>query len=115
MATNAGLDALRSNTRRRRREEAAGVGDAPRGRRRRPRSTTSCGKNAAPRVREVLGGLKPRDAQLLLLRAEGLAYRELAEALGMQPGSVGTLVGPRRGGVRKALSRALRRRVMKEC
>ena len=44
------------------------------------------------RVREVLGGLKPRDAQLLLLRAEGLAYRELAEALGVQPGSVGTLL-----------------------
>jgi RNA polymerase sigma-70 factor (ECF subfamily) len=44
------------------------------------------------RVRTVLAALKPRDSQLLLLRAEGLAYRELAQALGIQPGSVGTLL-----------------------
>jgi RNA polymerase sigma-70 factor (ECF subfamily) len=91
VATNAGLDALRSNTRRRRREEAAGI-----------ESVRLAGQQSAldevlreeqcARVRDVLGGLKPRDAQLLLLRAEGLAYRELAEALGMQPGSVGTLL-----------------------
>ena len=91
VATNAGLDALRSNTRRRRREEAAGV-----------ESVRLSGDGTAldgvlreercARVREVLGDLKPRDAQLLLLRAEGLAYREVAEALGMQPGSVGTLL-----------------------
>jgi RNA polymerase sigma-70 factor (ECF subfamily) len=91
VATNAGLDALRSNTRRRRREEAAGV-----------ESVRLAGQGSVlddvlreercARVREVLGILKPRDAQLLLLRAEGLAYRELAEALGMQPGSVGTLL-----------------------
>jgi RNA polymerase sigma-70 factor (ECF subfamily) len=91
VATNAGLDALRSNTRRRRREEAAGV-----------ESVRLAGQQSAldevlreeqcARVRDVLSALKPRDAQLLLLRAEGLAYRELAEALGMQPGSVGTLL-----------------------
>ncbi len=44
------------------------------------------------RVRAVLSALKPRDAQMLLLRADGLAYRELAETLGIQPGSVGTLL-----------------------
>jgi len=43
-------------------------------------------------VQEVLGALKPRDAQLLLLRADGLAYRELAESLGIQATSVGTLL-----------------------
>jgi DNA-directed RNA polymerase specialized sigma24 family protein len=43
-------------------------------------------------VREVLGSLKPRDAQLLLLRASGLAYRELAATLGMEVGSVGTML-----------------------
>src|ERR1019366_4585339 len=42
------------------------------------------------RVRAVLGALKPREAQLLLLRSSGLAYRELAVALGIEPASVGT-------------------------
>jgi RNA polymerase sigma-70 factor (ECF subfamily) len=44
------------------------------------------------RVRAVLGALKPREAQLLLLRASGLAYRELAGALGIEPASVGTML-----------------------
>jgi RNA polymerase sigma-70 factor (ECF subfamily) len=91
VATNAGLDALRSNSRRRRREEAAGVESV----RLAAQDTALDGvlrEERCARVRDVLGGLKPRDAQLLLLRAEGLAYRELAEALGMQPGSVGTLL-----------------------
>jgi RNA polymerase sigma-70 factor (ECF subfamily) len=91
VATNAGLDALRSNTRRRRREEAAGVESL------RVASQDNAldgvlRSERCARVRDVLGGLKPRDAQLLLLRAEGLAYRELAEALGIEPGSVGTLL-----------------------
>jgi DNA-directed RNA polymerase specialized sigma24 family protein len=43
-------------------------------------------------VQDVLAALKPRDAQLLLLRAAGCAYRELAEALGSQAASVGTLL-----------------------
>jgi RNA polymerase sigma-70 factor (ECF subfamily) len=36
--------------------------------------------------------MKPREAQLLLLRSSGLAYREVAQTLGIQPGSVGTLL-----------------------
>ena len=36
--------------------------------------------------------MKPRDAQLLLLRSSDLAYREIARALGVQAGSVGTLL-----------------------
>ncbi len=91
VATNAGLDALRSTTRRRRREEAAGVETL----RVASRDNALDGvlrEERCARVREILGALKPRDAQLLLLRAEGLAYRELAEALGVQPGSVGTLL-----------------------
>ena len=91
VATNAGLDALRSNSRRRRREEAAGV-ETVRLARQDSALDGVLREERCARVREVLGGLKPRDAQLLLLRAEGLAYRELAEALGMQPSSVGTLL-----------------------
>lgn len=91
VATNAGLDALRSATRRRRREDEAGAETL-----RVAESETALDdvlrRERCARVREILGDLKPRDAQLLLLRAEGLAYRELAEAVGVQPGSVGTLL-----------------------
>jgi RNA polymerase sigma-70 factor (ECF subfamily) len=91
VATNAGLDALRSNSRRRKREETAGAESA---RTRRPDDALDAvlREERCARVREVLAGLRPRDAQMLLLRAEGLAYRELAEALDLNPGSVGTLL-----------------------
>lgn len=90
VATNAGLDGIRSNSRRKRREEAAGSGNL--------HSASGDAlqemlrQERCERVRVVLSALKPRDAQLLLLRANGLAYRELAETLGIQPGSVGTLL-----------------------
>ena len=89
VAINGGLDAVRSNTRRKRREEAAGAG----------LGVAAAGaldellrQERCARVQSVLAALKPRDAQLLLLRADGLAYRELAQALGMQASSVGTLL-----------------------
>jgi RNA polymerase sigma-70 factor (ECF subfamily) len=89
VASNAGLDALRAGTRRRRKEEAAGA----------ERLRTEAEPHAlemllreerARRVRTVLSALKPRDAQLLLLRTSGLSYREIAQALGMAASSVGT-------------------------
>lgn len=91
VATNAGLDGVRSNSRRKRREEAAGTaslhaaatGDA---------LQEILKEERCVRVRAVLSALKPRDAQLLLLRANGLSYRELAETLGIQAASVGTLL-----------------------
>jgi RNA polymerase sigma-70 factor (ECF subfamily) len=91
VASNAGLDALRSNSRRRRREESAAVEH------RRAVAPDSAldsvlREERRARVREILAGLKPRDAQLLMLRAEGLAYKELAEALGIHAASVGTLL-----------------------
>ncbi|HEY1335999.1 MAG TPA: sigma-70 family RNA polymerase sigma factor [Bryobacteraceae bacterium] len=91
VATNAGFDVWRSNSRRRKREEAAGVED---------RRTAVEGsalehllrEERCARVRDVLGTLKPRDAELLLLRSSGMAYRELAQAVGVQAASVGTLL-----------------------
>jgi RNA polymerase sigma-70 factor (ECF subfamily) len=43
------------------------------------------------RVREALGSLPERDREILLLRQEGFSYREIAEAVGVSPTSVGTL------------------------
>lgn len=91
VATNAGLDALRAHRRRRRLEEAAFAEQA--------REVAGGGAlddliraERAGRVRAVLASMKPRDAQLLLLRSSGWAYREIAHSLGMQPGSIGTLL-----------------------
>jgi len=91
VATNAGFDALRTNSRRRKYEEAAGVngihaitpGNA---------LDEMLREERCARVRRVLNDMKPREAQLLLLRSSGLAYREVAQTLGIQPGSVGTLL-----------------------
>lgn len=43
-------------------------------------------------VRGTLARLKPRDAQLLVLRQMGFSYAECAEVCGVAPGSVGTLL-----------------------
>jgi RNA polymerase sigma-70 factor (ECF subfamily) len=42
------------------------------------------------RVRQVLAFLKPDQAGLILMRAEGFSYSEIATALGLNPASVGT-------------------------
>lgn len=44
------------------------------------------------RVRAALRQLPERDRQLLLMREEGFRYQEMAEAVGVAPGSVGTLI-----------------------
>jgi RNA polymerase sigma-70 factor (ECF subfamily) len=47
---------------------------------------------AQEQVRIVLAKIRPRDAELLLLRSSGLSYEELAAALALKPVSVGTLL-----------------------
>ena len=91
VATNAGLDAVRANARRRKKEEAAS--------REHWRTSTVDGAldsllraERGTRVRALLAVMKPRDAQVLLLRSSGMAYREIARALGVQPSSVGTIL-----------------------
>ena len=44
------------------------------------------------RIRTVLGALRSSDAQLIALRAEGLSYEELAQALTLKPASIGTML-----------------------
>jgi RNA polymerase sigma-70 factor (ECF subfamily) len=44
------------------------------------------------RVRQTLAQMKPREAKLLVLRYSGLSYKELAVALELAPGSIGSLL-----------------------
>ena len=91
VATNGGIDALRMNARRRERERKAHVESlrlAPSG----GTLDAMLQEERRTRVQDVLSDMKPRDAQLLLLRAEGMAYRELAETVGVQASSIGTLL-----------------------
>jgi RNA polymerase sigma-70 factor, ECF subfamily len=44
------------------------------------------------RVRRVLERLTPRESQLLLMREEGFKHPEIAAAMGIAAGSVGTLL-----------------------
>lgn len=47
---------------------------------------------SASRVRAVLSGLSERDQKLLLMREEGFDYKEMADAVDVATGSVGTLL-----------------------
>jgi RNA polymerase sigma-70 factor (ECF subfamily) len=91
VATNLGYNALRAFKRRQRYEEEAGrlaleAAPAP--------DPGIAAERAQEReqVRHVLARMKPRSAQLLILRHSGLSYAELAAALGVSPASIGTML-----------------------
>lgn len=53
------------------------------------------------RVRGVLRVMAPKQAELILLRSQGLSYEELASALELNPASVGTLLSRAQQAFRK--------------
>ena len=53
------------------------------------------------RVRGVLGALKSRDAELLLLRSQDLTYQQLAASLALNPNYVGSLISRAQAAFRK--------------
>jgi len=90
-AVNLGIDALRASARRNRYEQAAARAEL------KSQSQEDALQHVLrserqQRVRAVLAQLKPVQAQALLLRASGHSYKELAESLGAEPGSIGTLL-----------------------
>jgi RNA polymerase sigma-70 factor, ECF subfamily len=90
-ALNLGIDALRAHSRRKQYEQEAAqhllrsqeagnpLDEVLRAERR-------------DRVRLVLAALKPSQAQILVLRHSGFSYKELAQILGLAPGSIGTVL-----------------------
>jgi RNA polymerase sigma-70 factor (ECF subfamily) len=57
-------------------------------------------------VRSCLARLPQREAEILAMRASGLSYADIASAVGVQPGSIGTLIARAQKLLRKELSRA---------
>lgn len=88
-ATNLGIDALRAANRRSRLEQAA-AREGTNGRVDENAFDAMARAEKQQRVRGVLADLKPAQAQLLLLRASGHSYKEVAAALEIENGSVGT-------------------------
>jgi RNA polymerase sigma-70 factor (ECF subfamily) len=91
VATNLGYNALRSRKRRRHYEESAGIDHL----------NSESGENPAVQVekaeqrrqiRQILSQMKPRSAQILILRYSGLSYAEIAAALDLSPASIGTFL-----------------------
>jgi len=91
VATNLGFNTLRARKRRQFYETQAGVEALANETNRDPASAVEQ-RMEQQHVRAALGQMKPRSAQLLLLRHSGLSYAEIAEALEVSPTSVGTLL-----------------------
>jgi RNA polymerase sigma-70 factor, ECF subfamily len=90
-ATHLGIDALRAAARRKQYEQAAARSFAESVRHSDPLSEI-LREETRQRVRVVLGSLRPAQAQLLVLRASGFSYKELADVLKVKAGSVGTML-----------------------
>ena len=91
VATNLGLNQIRSRKRRERYEVEAGkifLEASP------PANPDAAVERAEERqrVRQALAQIKPRSTRILVLRHSGLSYAEVAAAIGVSPKSVGTLV-----------------------
>jgi RNA polymerase sigma factor (sigma-70 family) len=100
-AAHTALNHLRSGRRRASREEAVGHGDsmAP------DVAETIVTRDERRRVRAALARLPRRHAVALVLRHSGLSYAEVAAALDLSPGSVGTTVRRAESALRKELNR----------
>jgi RNA polymerase sigma-70 factor (ECF subfamily) len=91
VATRLGFNALRARRRRQRYEEEAGyqaLADNPAW----DPAVIIEQAQERQRVRQTLDRMKPRSAELLVLRASGLSYAEIAAALEVAPNSIGTLL-----------------------
>ncbi len=109
VAVNAALNRLRGEARRGRREEAAAL-EAHTVRSQEAPDPAQVAERNEERalVRRALADLSPRARACLILRHSGLSYAEIAQALGVAPGSVGTLLARAEEGFRVRY-RALRR------
>jgi RNA polymerase sigma-70 factor (ECF subfamily) len=91
VATNLGLHSIRSFKRREHYEMSAGKGALEEMPENRPAEILAQGEERRL-ARLALAKMNGRQAQLLILRYSGLAYKEIAQTLGLSPSSIGPLL-----------------------
>ena len=109
-ATHAGIDALRATSHRKQYEWAA----KPHTRHHKADETGPLREMLREEDRKsvqiVLRAMKPAQAQLLLMRADGASYKELAEALNVAVSGVGTLLNRAEAEFRKHYLKLIEKR-----
>ena len=104
-AAHTALNHLRAGRRRTAREETAGGRDAVTGDLAGDVADAVVARDERRRVRAALRRLPRRQAVALVLRHSGLSYAEVAAALDLSPGSVGTTVRRAESALREELNR----------
>src|SRR5271165_6355046 len=102
-AVHAGLNAVRGRRRRDHRQLQAGTSVAPAG----PEDLV-LERVSRQEVRDALGRLPRRAAAVLVLRHSGFSYAEVAEAMGVGIGQVGTMLRRAEAALRKEIDGATR-------
>ena len=102
-AAHAGLNAIRGERRRHRRQQLSGIDVAPAG-----PEETALDRESQAEVRQALARLPRHAATVLLLRHSGLSYAEVAEAMNAKVGHVGTMLRRAESALRKELNDATR-------
>jgi RNA polymerase sigma factor (sigma-70 family) len=91
VASNLAFNHFRSESRRVERERTHGLVE----------SVTTPDRDEVLDVRSALAELDPRDAAMLLMRHSGFSYADIADAVGIAPGSVGTILARAQGRFRE--------------
>jgi len=101
-AAHTALNRLRGRRRRERREHSQAVEEGSRAID--PQQVAEANEDRR-RVRRALAKLPARPAAVLVLRSSGLSYSEVAEALGVRTGQIGTLLRRAEEALRKEVTR----------
>jgi RNA polymerase sigma factor (sigma-70 family) len=101
-AAHRALNRLRGKRRRERREQAQAIDEGSRAMD--PQSVAELNEDRL-RVREALARMPAKPATVLVLRASGLSYSEVAVALGIRTGQIGTLLRRAEAALRKEVTR----------
>lgn len=101
-AAHTALNRVRGRRRRERREQAEAVQEGARSMD--PQDVAESNEDRR-RVRAALARLPAKPAAVLVLRSSGLSYSEVAEALGVRTGQIGTLLKRAEEALRKEVTR----------
>ena len=101
-AAHTALNQVRGRRRRERREKAQAVDEGSRALD--PQNVVELNEERR-RVRQALAKLPAKPAAVLVLRSSGLSYSEVAEALGVRTGQIGTLLRRAEAALRKEVTR----------